>query len=136
MIDQPIYVEGWGAFNLQRREQFEGAEFPVYPWVKVCPYCLARWAWDNTYGHHSVHGVSCERCNRPDYHSPVPGSLLDDRARLATDWDLLEDLPYSLLLREFQLHVKYLERSEALQLHHNDPLRTGDDPLASGGEVG
>ena len=141
MIYQFIRINGVSNMEVARREQSDGAEFPFYPWIKVCPYCYVVWAvadsWTEWPIHHSVHGVSCEYCNRPNYHSPVPGSILDDQARLATDWDLLHDLPFDLLVREFLLHLKahdeYLARSAAVQLHYNDPLLSSSESLGDSG---
>lgn len=109
-------------FETDRREQSDGAEFVPSRWVKICPHCLTIWAvsnFDNDINVcYQIHAVSCQNCGVASYNAPVPGSILDNSYRLATDWDLFEDLPEPLLKREAKLHLERLinERTTAINV--------------------
>lgn len=89
----------------------------------VCPWCGEQWAsltaGEDIYDHyeHVLLPVSCERCWKPDYRSPVPGSILHNGFKYALGWhivadpELINSLPPELISREFQLLMRSLECS-------------------------
>lgn len=98
VIERPERDEARGGFWIGSR-------------AKVCPSCLSIWALMQT-ERDPVYGVDsqfCEVC-RVEYCNGVPGSLLDDRQSWTVDWDLIRYLPEPLLRREFELHVRMIER--------------------------
>lgn len=74
----------------------------------ICPNCLDPWAfiWD-TVSKCEIEPSSCEKCWKPDWRYPFPGSILDSLFfEAGVDWDLMDLLPEPLLRREFRIHLK------------------------------
>lgn len=99
--------------HFQLREQEDGATFPPGCWAKVCPLCLHPWAVLERPGPaarcYTIHSVPCRQCmpQTPWYWvNNIAGSVIYNDSSQQTDWDLLEDLPPELLVREFKLHCQ------------------------------
>lgn len=117
MIRMRLSLLNCSVHVFDRREQCDGAIFPPDIWAKVCPLCLQPWAvLDRPIAAsgpdsrcYSIHPVPCRNCmpETPWYWvNNIAGSLLYNGSSQQTDWDLLEDLPPELLIREFKIHVK------------------------------
>lgn len=98
-IDRPPIDSARGGFHIISR-------------AKVCPACLDVWAIMQTENDRNVYGIESQFCAgcRTEYSLGVPGSLLDDRMSWTVDWDLIDYLPEVLLKREFELHVRMIEK--------------------------
>ena len=103
-------IEHSKVWEITRPEQDSYRGFWIHSRAKVCPHCLQIWATRTTEkgGPWSIEGQSCAECNESHY--CVAGSLLEDRSSQTFDLDLIRYLPLELQQREFDLHVRALQK--------------------------
>lgn len=102
-------------YELQREHSFET---PSGGWISprssllVCPGCQRTWAWMQIGEETTLwpHAAFCSRCPAPreNWLMGPPGSLLFPLGYCIFDEPLLEALPPELLLREFNLHIEWM----------------------------
>lgn len=117
---QRLAVERFPLFEVERSFSWrskDGGWSCAHSNVLVCPSCLRQWA-HLQFAKDKVLwpiGAYCERCVPEDTRNyPVPGSILFYHGYGCNiDEALLDVLPEPLLRREFDLHMKYLERIDA-----------------------
>lgn len=100
------------SYQIDRPEQDTArGGFWIFSRAKVCPHCLQVWATLTT-EKGAPYGIECQPCLicSSSFGNGVPGSLIDDRVSHTVDWDLIRYLPVELLQREFDLHIRMIEK--------------------------
>lgn len=111
----------------------------IHSYLRVCPWCHKTWARITSEASrwHMVEGQSCVACGHEHrsilFDRYIPGSLLDEPPTncQTIDWDIIMWLPEALRIREFEIHVAYLENQVYGRSIRNEGREHGESPKRS-----